>query len=281
MARTVSQIYQTLLDAKDDETELSGLTSTSQTAIWRLLLYIQAVCIAVHEQLMDVLKTDIEDLVASAAPGTAKWVKAQVLKFQYSATTPQVIELVDYAPAYPTIDEDLQIITRCSVATDSNKVVLVKVAKSDPPAPLSALEQSALDGYLEDIMFAGVSYTIINADSDKLYVKADVYYNGQYASVIQASVEEAIEDFLANLEFNGYLKLSKLIDAIQAVDGVTDVVLEDVAMRRDTQSIGAAVYMVQGYDVLSRSRETYAGYIVSETTAGYTLTDSLNFIVEN
>ena len=45
MARTPEIIQNTLLGEKANKPELAGLTSTSKTAIWRLIIYIMSIAI--------------------------------------------------------------------------------------------------------------------------------------------------------------------------------------------------------------------------------------------
>ena len=116
MARQISEIQQQMLDnIAADSTLGSLLTSTSRRAIFRLFTYIVAVAINALENLMDIFTANVESIVAVAAPATPAWLQDQVLKFQYSATTPQVIQLIDFAPAYPVVDETLRIISHCIV----------------------------------------------------------------------------------------------------------------------------------------------------------------------
>lgn len=280
MARNIAEI-QAQMDAEQAlQTGLSGLNSPSQSAIYTLWKYIVSACIYYHEKLWDIFKIDMEEIIDNAPIGTDQWLKAQALKFQYSATTPQVITLIDFVPQYAVVDEDLQIITRCSVKTLSNQVASVKVAKSDPPVALSAAELSSFNGYLSDICFAGVQYSAISVTADKLYLDAEVYYNGQYSSVISANVIDAINNYLANIPFDGYVRVSALEDAIQTVEGVTDIVINDLAMRADATAFGSKTYLVQSNATIYNKYPTYAGYVVEETTASNTFVDKLTFIPE-
>ena len=70
MARTVQQIKQSMIDAKNADANLAGLTSTSQTAKWNLYFFIVAACIAIFEQLQDLFKVDLETIAASSEPST-------------------------------------------------------------------------------------------------------------------------------------------------------------------------------------------------------------------
>lgn len=279
MARTIQQIQQQIYNAKNADTNLNGLTSTSQVAVWRLWVYITALAINLFEQLQDLFKTEMETIATQARPGTEAWWQYEIFKFQYSATIPQVLTFVDFAPVYTTIDDNLKIVTRCSVNTDPNKVVSIKVAKNDPPEPLTLTEYNSLDGYIQAIRFAGVDYNLISADSDKVMVAADVYVDAQYFSTIQTLVEAALSNYLANVPFNGVIKVSAIEDAIQSVTGVTDIKITTVKARRDTVLIANANIV---YDlstgVNNRTYSSYAGYLVGEDTAGYTFADTINYI---
>jgi len=281
MARQISEIQQQMLDNIAADTTLATLlTSTSKRAIYRLFAYIVAVAINALEQLIDIFTASVEDIASKAAPATSAWLQNQILKFQYSATTPQVIQLIDYAPAYPIVDETLRIISRCSVTTNLSNSVLIKVATGTTPAALSAPQLSALQSYVSQIGVAGVNYFVTSDASDKLYVQANVYYLGQYSAVIVANVVAAIESYLAAIPFNGQVKITDLEDAITKVEGVTDVVLVNVRARGNATSFANGSFLVQNQQTIGRLWSTLAGYIVGETTSGNTLNDSLTFIAE-
>lgn len=281
MARSIAQI-QAEMDAEQAlQTGLSGLNSPSQTAIYTLWKYIISSAIWAHEKLWDLFKVELETIVDNAQIGTDSWVQAQAFKFQYSATDPQIVSLVNFVPSYPVVDTDLQIITRCSVKTLPNRIVSIKVAKSDPPSALSATELSSFKGYLDDISFAGVQYSAVSLDSDKLYLDAEVFYNGQYSTVISGNVIAAINNYLSNIPFDGYVRVSALYDAIQSVAGVTDVIINDMAIRADATAFGSKTYLVQSNTTIYNKYPTFAGYVVEETTGGNTFTDKLTFTAES
>jgi hypothetical protein len=281
MARSVNEIQQAIITDVTNTPELSTLASnTSRRAIWRLWTFIVATAIAILEQLIDVFKSTTEATIAAAAPETAAWLQAQFFKFQYSTTTPQVIQLINLVPQYPVVDENLRIITRCSVRTTINNQVLIKLAKQDPPTPLDSSELAASQSYVNIIGVAGVNYICVSQDSDKLYIQADVYYNGAYSSVISANVIDAITTYLANLPFDGAVKVNDLELIVRAVAGVNDIVFKNVKARENSVALSSATYLIQNSQLIGRLWSTVAGYIVPETTSGSTLTDTLNFIAE-
>ena len=147
MARSIATIQATMDAEQALQTDLTTLNSPSQTAIYRLWKFITSTIINYCEQLWDIYKSELETQISAAAVGSNAWLQSKVMKFQYSASTPQVLAVdSNFAINYPTIDTTLQIITRCSVTTTSQRVCLVKVAKSDPPVALSAPELSSLSG---------------------------------------------------------------------------------------------------------------------------------------
>jgi hypothetical protein len=279
MARSIATIQKQITDAVAADPVLSTkLTSTSKRAIWRLWTFITAVAVNLLEQAIDVMTAIIEGLVAIAAPGTPTWIQAQVFNFQYSATTPQVAQLINFAVVYPIVDPTLRIITRCSVTTDVNNIVTIKVAKGDPPQALSGPELAALQSYINVAAVAGVSYNCVSLDADRLYVQADIYYVGLYSSVIQADVIAAINAYISGIPFNGRIKVSDLELAMKAVAGVEDVVFHNVVARAAATPYGSGTALVTGNTLASRYWPTLAGYAISEDTVGATLADSLTFI---
>lgn len=281
MARTVNEIQAELIaNVQADSVLSTQLTSTSRRAIWRLWTFVFAVSIAILEQLMDVFKSQIEGIVAIAAPQTPQWLQAKIFEFQYSATDPQVIQLIDLVPQYPVVNTDLRIVTRCSVKTSLAGSVAIKVAKGATPEPLAFNEISALQSYVQSIGVAGIFYSIISSDSDKIYIAADIYYNGAYSAVIQDRVIASINTYLSELPFDGTLKLTDLEFAIKNTTGISDVVFKNVIARANSTPIGLGTFLVTDNQYVGRVWPTISGYITPETNAGYTLPETLNFIAE-
>jgi len=280
MARSVDEIQAAIITDVQAQPELAAASSTSKRAIWRLWTFVVASAIAIFEQLMDVFKSEMETTVSLAAPQTTQWLQNKCLLFQYSATDPQVLQLINLVPQYETVNPALQIVTRCSVRTTINNTVLIKAAKNEPPEPLDGGEVSALQSYVNILGVAGVYYSVLSQDSDKLYVQADIYYNGAFSSIISANVIAAIEAYLSTLPFDGAMRINDLEAEIRAVTGVNDCVLRNVRARANGTSLSAATYLVNNNQFIGRLWNTVSGYMVGETTTGNALSDTLNFIPE-
>lgn len=283
MARTVTEIYNSLLDAKSTRSELDGLDSVSQTAIWRAWLYMVAIVMSVHEQLWDAAQATVESTIAGSSPNSAEWIRQKVFSFQYDANNPQTPTIDEnYNIVYEPIVEEYKIITRVSVQTALDRQVNIKAAKGDNPVKLLTAESNALAGYCNAFLSPGVIYNIISLDSDKVYIEADVYYNSLYASSIQADVEESINNYFATLsdtDFDGALFVARVTDEIQKVTGVRDVNLKVLKARPDTTAFESAkvIYNLSG-GVNLRLYQPNSGYFATETTTGQTISDTINYL---
>lgn len=276
-ARKIDDIKQQMVEAKDADTLLAAyLTTTSRRSIFGNFFYIVASAIGIHEQLWDEAESRMENLIEHASPASEAWIRDKMLKFQYDATNPQVAQMIDLVPQYPVVDETLRIITRCSVNTMLGGSVSVKVAKDN--SALDSLELSAAQAYLDILGIPGIKYNAFSAPADKLFVAAQIYYNGQYSQVISAAVQQAIANYCASIDFNGNFVLSDLELAIKAVPGVKDVLFKNVRTRDDNTLLANAAYLVKNQTVTSRVWPTVAGWIIPETTAGSTLADTLELI---
>jgi hypothetical protein len=287
MARSISTI-QTALEATL-VANFAAIGITLDTTKWskrnimRLFCFSFASVSAYLEQLMDALKLQIETIASQAAAASPLWIQAQMFLFQYSSTAPQVLQLINTVPQYPVVDPTLRIITACSVTSITPNEVAIKIAKGSPFEALSGPELSSAQGFINLIGSAGIKYTAISLSSDKIYINANIYYQGQYSSVISTNVIAALNLFLQNLSltnFDGSVKMTDIESTVRSVAGVNDVVLINVRCREDTATFSAGIDLVKDQSVILRLWQTIAGYASGETTGGYTFANSLNFIAE-
>ncbi|HMG89261.1 MAG TPA: hypothetical protein VK589_04355 [Chryseolinea sp.] len=256
----------------------------SQVSVFNLIIFTVAAALYTLEVMIDILQSTIQGIADSAPAGNAKWVQRQILNFQYG----DVVILTDFVPGYDPVDESARIITRVSVKELGSGIVAIKVAKGVIPSlgPLTGPELSALTDYYygtattEGIGFAGVRASFVNLEPDRMRVEATVYFLGQYIEAdVKADVIAAIDEFFATFQdvaFDGTVFMIKLVDAIQAVPGVSRVVLTDIKARMESVALGSATSIdVQGYYT------TVAGYLISEDTASNTLTDTLTMQEES
>lgn len=276
MARSISAIYQELLNSKASKPELDGLTSNSIYSIWQNIYYIIAIGISMHEQYFDLFKNDLEYIKSTSNPQTALYYNDKAVNyFQYSpgSTSGDGVLAIgnDLVPFYPVIDPTKRIIKYASTKqTAGQRQVNIKVAKDDGsgnPIPLETDELAAFISFMADL---GGSYiNILSLPADILNLNMNIYYNAQFGTAtVLDNVQIAIKNYLENLfetSFDGTIHLSAIVDAIQSVKGVSDVLINSASGQPSGQ-----VPLI-----FNRIYSTSAGY------ASLDLTNStINMIVE-
>jgi hypothetical protein len=279
MARTIDEIYQDMITAKEADSNLDGLTSTSSVAVWRLIFYICAVAIKVIEDLFDVLKSDVEARREEIPVGTLQWYASESLVYQFGDD----LVFADGKLDYPVIDET-KFIVDLAASDLENSVVIIKVAKLDTgvAVPLSAAELAGFSQYWVEKRFAGESLSIISQNADLLKAGYRVTYDPQILAADGSSVtnpasfpvEDSINDFLQAFQsdnFAGAMRVMSLTDAIQATDGVVNVIATAIEAKFD-----GGTYT----DVLATDNQTYvarAGYM--KIDPAFPLSGSLNYVL--
>jgi hypothetical protein len=120
---------------------------------------------------------------------------------------------------------------------DVDGTLRVKVAKfaSGNLIALDTSEQISLEAYLKKVRFAGTKFTIISTNGDFIqFGVINIIHDGLNSdSAIKGFVKSVIKSQITNLPFNGRLWEVKLVDALQAISGVVDVVLNDIQVSSD------------------------------------------------
>lgn len=245
MARTVTEIYDALVAEKESMATLNGLqpsvdtaqtllddlTNTSKVALWRLFLFLVASAMWVEETLWDDLVLEIEDKIVKGQYGGAAWFQDQCFKFQLGYTLVWLDNQFKYTDTTTAPAVAAQIIKRAAIV-ESGGQVRIKVAKlvGDVVTKLSGSELTAFDDYIRKIKPAGTNTLTISADPDYLKVSVRAYYNPEVLAadgslLTDAGVfplEDAIDNYISNLPFNGRMILTSLVDSMQSADGIVN-----------------------------------------------------------
>lgn len=268
MARTVEAIKAEMVAAKNANSDLAGLTSTSQTAIWNLIFFICAVAINAMESLFDAFKSEVEARAAQIPTGTLKWYEYESKNFQYGDT----LVFQDGAVKYATIDTTKQIVS-LSAANITNGNIFIRVAKvvSGVAQKLSTSELSAFNSYWVEKRYAGAAITIISSDPDLVNISYRIRINAQLLNADGSKVgsptvfpvNDAIASFLQTFQadsFGSEMKIMKLTDAIQSVDGVLNAVPVTVEAKKFDGATYTSVLAAQDQNYIS-----YAGYMTANS----------------
>lgn len=230
MARTITEIQDDIISRVAGTAELSTLNSSSRVAVWRLWTYIVAVSIWALENLFDLHKTEVTNLINEKAPHSLRWYANKAKDFQYGS---ELAYEEDYYDNSALTEDQVaeQKIIAFSAVVEQSKGLRLKVARivdGDLNA-LTAQQLESFETYMNRIKDAGITPLVVESlPPDNLKLELIIYYNplvlGSDGSRLDGTnpdpVGNRIRDYLKNLPFNGTLVLAYLVDALQQVDGV-------------------------------------------------------------
>lgn len=270
MARTINEIKKSMTDAfmadatvRDKYGLPDGATfggSFSVVSLENILFYIVAACCWAVEVLFDGLKTDVDAKISRSVVASVPWYHKMALAFQYGDALVLNESTMEYG--YALEDESKQVVKYVAVRDRGTSVQMLVSGESEGrPAVLSNDVLSAFKHYINRVKIAGVVVNIHSLPSDKVMVRATVWVDplvmgtdGRLRSDGSRPVDLAIEGYLRGIVYGGTLNKTKLVDAIQAVDGVEDVELGECSYKADG-SVGYSVMTGNNYTALGGSFE--------------------------
>lgn len=208
----------------------------SLVSLENILFEIVALAIYLHELMFDQHAKEVNERLANEKAGTLPWYRTMALRFQYGFNLVPDKDYFDNTTATTEQIEVSKIIKYAAVneAADSSRVIL-KIAGEINGVLTDFTDPSqveAIESYINEIRVAGVQVTIINYKADRLYLNIQIKRdplvlteNGMSKLNGNFPVNEALQEFMKELKFNGELQLSSLIDKIQQVPGVIDATI--------------------------------------------------------
>lgn len=157
------------------------------------------------------------------------WLADKVKQWQFGSA----LQVVNGAIGYATINTALQIAKAVAV-TELNGRTVVKVAKvsSGVYQPLNSTEKASLSAYLRKVLDCGVSFFIVTEQADLMRLQAAIYYDGVLdVAIVKANVEAVINNFIAQLLFDGVYSIQSMVDALQKIPGVKDIHIQGAQIR--------------------------------------------------
>lgn len=223
MARTIKEIYDSIVAEKEAIPELDVLNSNSSTAVWRLWCHIFAVCAYVLENVLDITIARQTSYIQEYKIHSFTWYSAFAKKFQYGDALPYGEVL------YETIDEDKQVV-KFANASKSPGGIVIKIAglSGTTLEPIGNTEFTAFQEYMFRISAAGDNLTYINDEPDKLKLHVTIYFDPlvldsegkRLDGTNDTPVLNAIENYIKNIDFDSRFVPALLTDALQGVGGV-------------------------------------------------------------
>ena len=242
MARSISEIKRTMTDAfmqdeairdaygiSPDKTRFADCFSA--VSLENLLFYIVAACHYVLESIFEKFTQDVEQKISRAVVASIPWYFDKAKAFQYGDAL--VLNPRTFGYEYAKIDTSKQRVKYVAVRDRGASIeMLVSTGQNGKPTPLSDEVLTAFKHYINAIKIAGVVINVRTRKADELSIAVKVVVdplkiNRQGVDIASSEkvVEHAIENYLADIVYGGTFNKTKLVDAIQRVDGVVDVVL--------------------------------------------------------
>ncbi len=232
MARKVQDIKNEMTEAFIANAEIKQLYGLDESktfdeqfavvSLENITFNIVAFAIWTLEKLFGLHSDEVDEKLAQLKPHTARWYRNKALAFQYGFDLLADTDKFDNQGKTPEEIETAKIIKYSAVTESDGKLT-----------PVTAQQQKAFEQYLAEIKDAGVRTTVINYLPDRLKLNIRIVRdmlvldaNGMDITTAKYPVNEAIEEFMKELPFNGELSLQKLVDKVQQVKGVKDLKLD-------------------------------------------------------
>ena len=209
----------------------------SKVSLESIFFYIVAVSIWALEKLFDLHKQEVDEKIETLMPHTARWYRNKALAFQYGFDLVTDSDAFDNTGYTDQQVEAAKIVKYSAVVeSDDDSRLIVKIATEDGDEtlmPVAPEQLAAFTGYMAEVKDAGVRLTVINYLPDRLKLSLRIVRdplvldaNGMHLVNANYPVNEAIQEFMKELPFNGKLSLQALVDKLQAAAGVNDLNLD-------------------------------------------------------
>lgn len=265
MARTVEEIKKDMtaefmkMEAVKSRYGLDGSKSFadcfSMASLENIIFYVFAVAVWALEKLFDLHRADVDARIEQLEPHTLRWYVSKAKAYMQGQ---KLVTDCDYYDTEGMTEQDIAAakVVKYAVATESNTVVYIKVAREvdGNPAALTAGQLEGLTSYMNEIKDAGVSVQLHNEPADQMRIDLLIYYdptlliidaNGNGSQNGKDPVRETTKQVIENLPFNGMFRKSDLMAALQALPCVEVADIKSVKVKPRN---GAEWQTVEGYD---------------------------------
>ena len=220
-----------------------------------IIFYVFAVAVWALEKLFDLHRADVDARIEQLEPHTLRWYVSKAKAYMQGQ---KLVTDCDYYDTEGMPEQDIAAakVVKYAVATESNTVVYIKVAREvdGNPAALTAGQLEGLTSYMNEIKDAGVSVQLRNEPADQMRIDLLIYYdptlliidaNGNGSQNGKDPVRETTKQVIENLPFNGMFRKSDLMAALQALPCVEVADIKSVKVKPRN---GAEWQTVEGYD---------------------------------
>ena len=263
---------QTIYDIQDITLGFDAIFS--KVSFESMLFYAFAFAIWSFEMILDLFKTEIQNKVDGAYIANSSWWHAQAMAFQKGIGL--IMNPTTFIFGYATSDITKQIIKRVAVRQNVDGVCKVQLfVATETGSDITALtneDKVLFEAYANTIKPAGVLIQVISGAGDIVDFSITVDYNplvldstGKLIIGSNYPVIDSISNFITKLndvDFGGNLNITKLMDAIQLVDGVVDVSVTDFKINTVVKQTWGTFESSNGWFQLGVITPTYQPHIV-------------------
>jgi hypothetical protein len=193
--------------------------------------------------MFDAFKEDVDSRIGHIAVSSIPWYHNLCKAFQYGDSL--VYNEKTCAFEYTTVDESKKVVRYAAVRDLGGSIsILVSGDKDGSPTALDSDILTAFKYYLNKVKVVGVIIEVRSLPADTLSISATVQVDplvidksGKRISDGTFPVVKAVNAYLADIVYGGTFNKTKLVDAIQAVDGVADVVLDGCLAKPDGATV--------------------------------------------
>lgn len=232
MARSTREIYNELVDKKDEYLELKEANSKSKVSVMNSLLWVVAGGIRTLEALVDVATIDIGGTINSRINGTPIYYAKALLKYQHG----DELSIQDNGLrfGYSNIDESKRIITKVAfseiesdISKDNRILYKVATGKQGQLKPITQEQLVSVKAFLNNIKFAGTRLDVTSKSGDILIPRVTVYHNGQLEETeMLDKISESLYKYMSKLTFDATVRKIDIINAIKNTENVKDVYID-------------------------------------------------------
>ena len=200
----------------------------SPVSLESMLLYAVAAAIHVLEVLFDTLRGEVEDRAANAIVGSVPYYHRMAMNYQHGDAL--IYNEKTYAYGYP-ISDDTKRVVHFAAVRDLGTSIQILVSGREGGRP-SILPNDTLDAfrvYMNLVKMAGVVLEVYSYSADRLIFNA----NGSRIRDNVRAVEVAVQNYLDGITYGGVFNKTRLVDALQMVEGVVDVELGECSYSID------------------------------------------------
>ncbi|KGO88372.1 hypothetical protein Q765_00175 [Flavobacterium rivuli WB 3.3-2 = DSM 21788] len=190
------------------------------------------------ESLWDIFRAEITAEMAKQQPHTKAWYQGKALGFMLGVPLINDTDVFDTAGLTDEAIEAAKVVKQAAavklISNNGYGILRLKVATAAPDGtlqPVPAEQFAALKYYiLEKVVDAGTQVVVTTAVADKLRLHLDIYYSPlilnpegeRLDGTDDTPVQNALDQFLQSIEFNGTLNLNKLERDLIDIEGVQE-----------------------------------------------------------